>query len=321
MKKFISNLILFISLLAVVIYLLDLYLSYNLKKSNSFAVGEYSVWNDVLDGKVNSDIVIYGSSRAWQHIDPMMINNEFNLSAYNLGINGHNFWLQYLRHSLLLENNSKPKLIIHALDMSTLAKRKDLHNLEQFLPYMLWNCEIYKATESYEGFGLIDYAVPLTRYSKASGGVMESLRKVKINTDKEWRVKGYKGQEVQWNSDFDNAKKKMKSYEIKLDSLSLILFDKYLKECISNKIHVILVYSPEYIEGQRFYKNKDRIISLYKSYGKKYNIPFYDYSNDKISYQKKNFYNSMHLNKTGSELFTQKLIDTLKKSEVLKSIK
>ncbi|WP_394773892.1 hypothetical protein [Flavobacterium sp.] len=320
MKKFIINLTLFVFSLSGLIYSLDLYISYNLKKSNSFAVGEYSTWNDVLEGKVNSDIVIYGSSRAWQHINPIMITNEFNLSTYNLGINGHNFWLQHLRHSLLLQNNIQPKLIIHALDMTTLVKRKDLHNLEQFLPYMLWNNEINKAIRSYNGFDLVDYTIPLTRYSKVSGGIKESLKMTKVSADKTWRIKGYRGEDIQWNSDFDKAKKKMKNYEIKLDNPSIVLFDEYLRECKSKNIYVILVYTPEYIEGQKFYKNKDKIISLYKSFGKKYNIPFYDYSNDEISYNKKNFYNAMHLNKLGSELFTQKLIDTLKNSKILKSI-
>ena len=42
------------------------------------------------------------------------------------------------------------------------------------------------------------------------------------------------------------------------------------------------------------------------------------FSTDAISYQKKYFYNSVHMNKTGAELFTAKLIDTLKQSNMIK---
>jgi hypothetical protein len=80
------------------------------------------------------------------------------------------------------------------------------------------------------------------------------------------------------------------------------------------------VCAPEYIEGQIFTKNRGEVISLYTKYSHKYNIPFYDYSTDAISYQKKYFYNTNHLNKMGAELFTTKLIDTLKQSNVFKGM-
>ena len=51
-------------------YFADLVISKELKKSNSYTFGEYSIWNDIYDGKINADIVIYGSSRAWVHFDP-----------------------------------------------------------------------------------------------------------------------------------------------------------------------------------------------------------------------------------------------------------
>ena len=67
-------------------------------------------------------------------------------------------------------------------------------------------------------------------------------------------------------------------------------------------------------------KNRGEVLSLYTNYSHKYNIPFYDYSNDAISYQKKYFYNTNHLNKTGAELFTAKFIDTLKQSHLIKEL-
>ncbi|TDO83774.1 hypothetical protein EV143_101216 [Flavobacterium chryseum] len=320
MKKFIRQVVFFLAPIVITAYFVDVFISKNLKKSNSYAAGEYSIWNDVIDGKINSDIVIYGSSRAWVQINPTMLFNELNLSTYNLGIDGHNFWLQYLRHSLLIENNVRPKLIIHSVDVFTLLKKKDLYNFEQFLPYMLWNDKIKDKTISYNGFDLIDYEIPLIRYFKSREAKKIAFSMAKISKDKEVRIKGYQAQDYKWNSDFDEAKKKMKNYDIKLDNASILLFDKYLKECQYKNIKIILVYTPEYIEGQKFVRNRDSIISLYRNFSKKYNIPFYDYSNDSISFKKKYFYNAEHLNKTGSELFTQKLIDTLKNTKLLKSM-
>ncbi len=312
MKKFIQQILLFLLPIILISYFLDNYISTNLKKSNSFAEKEYPTWNAIIDGKINSDIVIYGSSRAWVHINPTMISDSLNVSTYNLGIDGHNFWLQYLRHSMLLENNNKPKIVIFSLDVFTLQKVKDLYNSDQFLPYMLWNNKIKEATISYNCFKAIDYEIPLIRYLGRQKAINIAFSINKTNNKVE-RIKGYQGRDEEWNADFDKAKKNMKNYERELDSASILLFERFLNECKSQNIKILFVYSPEYIEGQKFVKNRSEIISLYEKYSKKYNIPFYNYSKDPLSYQKKYFYNASHLNKTGAELFTKKLIDSLKK--------
>jgi hypothetical protein len=315
MKKFITQFIIFCVPALIAAYAFDVFVSIHLKESNSFAKKEYPVWNTLRDGKVNSDIVIYGSSRAWVHIDPKMISDSLKVSCYNLGINGHNFWLQYLRHQLLLEKNTKPKLIIHSLDAFTLQKNEDLYNAEQFLPYMLWNNQIKEATISYNGFPFVDYEIPLIRYYGRQEAINTAIELyTNPHNNPIQRIRGYQGQGREWNSDFEKAKSKMKGYNVKIDPPSQLLFENYLKECRSKNIKIILVYTPEYIEGQKFVMNRDSIIKMYNKFSTEYKIPFYDYSNDTISYNKKYFYNSLHLNKKGAELFTNKLINRLKAS-------
>jgi len=322
MKKNIKYLLLFITPIVLFSYSIDLFISKYLKKSNVTAIGEYSVWNDVFDGKINSDVVIYGSSRAWVHISPKILSNRLDFSIYNLGINGHNFCLQYLRHKELLKFNMKPKLIILSLDYLTLEKQKDLYNSDQFLPYMLWNNDIKEATISYNGFSFLDYQIPLVRYY----GQLQSIytaNSIFINCAKNplVRIKGYEGAKKTWNGDFDKAKLTMKNYEIKCDSVNVALFKKFLNECKSKDIKLIFVYTPEYIEGQRFIKNRTQLMGIYKKFSEQYKIPFYDYSNDSICYQKKYFYNAGHMNDKGAELFTKKFADTLFQSKIIKELK
>ena len=109
-------------------YFFDVSISKNLKNSNRFAEKEYPTWNAIYEGKVNSDLLIFGSSRAWIHIDPTMISDSLGISSYNLGIDGHNFWLQNLRYRELLKYNKMPKFIICSLDYFTLKKNKELYN-------------------------------------------------------------------------------------------------------------------------------------------------------------------------------------------------
>ncbi|WP_310555630.1 hypothetical protein [Flavobacterium sp.] len=320
MKKFIKQISLFLFPLIIFAFIIDFFISKNLKKSNSFAHKEYSIWNDILDKKINADVLIYGSSRAWVQIDPSMISNNLKMTCYNLGIDGHNFWLQNLRHVLFLENNQKPKLIIHSLDIFTLSKIPNLVNSEQFLPYMLFDNKIKNATISYKGFKITDYYLPLIRYYGNHDALKTAISMSQNNENKIERINGYQGQDKKWDFEFEKAKKLAPFIEIPFDQATLELFDNYIKECKLKNIKLIFVYTPEYIDGQLFVKNRKHILDTYIGISKKYAIPFYDYSNDSISFNKKLFYNTLHLNKNGSQLFSKKFIDTLKNDKIIKSL-
>lgn len=312
MKKFILTLLCFCLPIIILLIPIDYLLSNKLKGLNDFAKGENLVWNDIYNSNVNDDIVIYGSSRAWVHIDPLLIESKLGRKAYNLGIDGHNFWLQNLRHQELLKYNQKPDYIIYSIDVFTLAKRKDLYNYDQFLPYMLGNDNIHDFTSSYEGFSYFDYNFPLIRY-EGKKNVIRQAFKTSILEDnaKLARVKGYRGIEKKWNKDFDKAKQKKVNFSVEIDLASVEKFELFLDECEKNSIKVIFVYTPEYIEGQEFVSNRNEIVSLFEEIALKHKILFLNYSDTSISKQKKYFYNALHLNKTGAELFTNKLIKDL----------
>jgi len=287
----------------------DYYISEKLKDTHN-APGEIEVWNDIYNKNIDADIAIYGSSRAWVHISPKIIEDSLNLKAYNFGIDGHNFWLQYLRNKEYLKYNKAPKVIILSVDVFSFAKRKDLYELNQFKPYMLWNGDINKFTSSYDGFNFEDYYLPLIRYygsMRGSGSVIKPSSNESL-----YRNKGYKGMERKWNNDLAKAKLEKKYFSINIDSDTVSLFNQFLLECKSNEITVILVYTPEYIDGQNFVKNREKIIKIYNDFSNKYDLLFLDYSDDNLCMQKEYFYNASHLNKKGSEIFTSKLAQDLK---------
>jgi hypothetical protein len=293
-------------------YSLDIFISGELKKSNSHAQKEYPIWNTIIEGKLNSDILIYGSSRACGHFDTKIIEDSLKQLTFNIGIEGHRFKLQYLRHLLAFKNNPKPKLIIHSVEGTTL-ERGNLYNPDQFLPYMLFNDIFFDFTSEFKGYSSLDYKIPLIRYYGKLDALKTALKMIIMpQSNLVERVKGYQGHVRSWNNDFDNAKKTMKKYAMKIDSSTLVLFDKYLKECKEQEIEVILVYSPIYIEGQEFMANNEDIINVYKKYAMKYDFSFLDFTNDELCYKKEYFYNTTHLNKTGAELFTKKLTHEIK---------
>jgi hypothetical protein len=315
MKNFISTLFLFLFPILIASYLADSFISNQLKKSNLFGGYQMPMMNELTEGKIKSDILIYGSSRAAVHIDPKMIDNSTGLSTWNLGADGNNFLLQYYRHSQILKYNHKPKLIIHSLDIFAFNSYIKLFNSEQFIPFMLFNKDLFDINRKYEFFKIYDFLIPLIRYRGNQSAINHSID-IYFNPQNNFiqRINGYKAEDKFWNNDFDNAKLKISKYKIDLNQELISLFETYIQECKNNKIKIIFVYSPEYIEGQKFILNRKDVFSLYTALSRKYSIPFYDFSNDSICLDKRYFYNSIHLNKTGANLFTNMLIDTLKKN-------
>ncbi|MFK8060001.1 MAG: hypothetical protein AB8B78_07915 [Polaribacter sp.] len=313
MKKFTKNLAYFILPLLLISYPLDILFSNILKENNKFP-GEYEVWNDIYESKINCDIAIYGSSRAWVQIDSEIIENTLQKKTYNFGMDGHNFWLQYLRHLEYIKHNKKPNHILLNVDIFTLEKRAELYQQEQFLPYMLWNKNIHSYTNTYKGFNTSDYYIPFLRYigkNRVIKNIATQLIGKKGDTAK-YRNKGYKGFDKKWDKNVDSILTSKQKYKIKFHLETLNLFEQFLKECIKDNIIVTLVYAPEYIDGQNYTINREEAITYYKKISKKYKVTFLNYSKDNISLRKNLFYNASHLNKIGSKLFSRKLALDLK---------
>ncbi len=297
----------------LLVYPMDWFISSQLQKSRSHASGEFTTWNDLYAGNINADLAIYGSSRAWVQIDPAILEKELNKLAYNFGIDGHNFWLQYFRHKLFLKNNPKPRCIVISVDIFTLQKRPNLFNANQFLPYMLLDDEVYDYTKSYEGFRSSDYHIPLIRYLGRFDAIRDALKAfMKTPNPKTGRQKGYKPEDVEWNNDFERVKRQMDFYEVEQDTTSIELYDKFLQECKDDNIEVIMIYAPEYIEGQDFVRGRDKVIKMFRDFSKKYAIRFIDYSDHELCFDKKYFYNATHLNKRGAQIFSKQLAKDLK---------
>lgn len=318
MKKFILTVTYFFLPILILSMPLDYFFSKQLSESSKFAGGENLVWNDIYDGKINDDIFIYGSSRAWVHISPQILEEKLGRTAYNFGFDGQNFKIQNLVHQEVMRYNSKPNYIIYSLDIFTFERKDEIYNNNQFLPYMFMNDNLRSYLSSYNGHSYYDYYLPMIRYAGKSHVIQQALKFSNNKAIGPFRIKGYKGQDALWNDDLKKAKEKQSNLVIKIDSELVEDFKVFLDKCESDNIKVIFVYTPEYFEGQNFVSNRGEIISLYKKISENRQIPFIDYSDDILSTQKEYFYNSSHLNKKGSELFTKKLSEDLINTNLLK---
>lgn len=311
MKKILIKIFVFILPILLLAYPLDFLISTQLEKSNRFS-GEFSVWRDIYAGNINSKILIYGSSRAWVHINPYHIEQKLNTSCYNLGLDASSFYLQYLRHLEYIENNKHPNMIIMSLDIFSFIGKKNLYNYQQYMPY-IWKQNIRNYTKTYNVFDAYDYNMPLIRYLGEKKVFKALFNVLKKNNDSKATVrqKGFMGVNKNWNDDLKKATEAQKIYRVNFDNELFELFKEFLNYCKKQNIEMIFVYSPEYIEGQKYVANRDSILNLFVNVATISDIPFLDYSNDSICYNKELFYNTLHLNKEGADIFSRKLSNDL----------
>lgn len=317
MKKFfLKSIFLLIIPLGIISYIIQFKIDTKLAKSN---LSNYKDWNNIIESKINADLIIQGSSRAWVHISPYSIDTAFKLNSYNIGIDGFDFIMQYHRFRLYMEHNKKPEYILQIIDPFTLSKRKDLYMPEQFIPY-LHDSIIRKAVMFYDGLRYADLYFPFLKYYHTSQTRELITQSLTNDTSRTYRkYKGFIPMDRNWDSDFRSFKKaNLKGFRTNPDKNSQKFFEEFLKYCRENEIKLILVFPPEYTEAQQLMINRDSVFNLISSYAAEFKFPFIDYSSHPICNDTTLFYNSQHLNIKGVEAFNKVLISDLKSLNIIR---
>lgn len=308
MKQFLKKVSVFLFIVVLFATVTDFLVTNALQQADK---GDLASWNKIYNRQLDADVLIYGSSRARVHFDPRIFKNKLGISAYNMGIDGHNFVMQKARHDAILRNNAPPKLIVLSVDYFTLNKRDDLFNADQFLPYIL-QPEIREVTRHYEGLDVYDYYLPMARYIGRQGLVLEGFRSMmgrKLMSHETFD--GFVPQFLQWDNKLEEMIKEKKAYETVVEEQYLKLLRDFLIDCRKKGINVLMVYAPEYIKGQQFVQGRKNMMAVFNRLSSEFKVPFWDFSTDSLSKDKGLFYNALHLNADGANLFTSKFVRML----------
>ena len=84
-----------------------------------------------------------------------------------------------------------------------------------------------------------------------------------------------------------------------------------VEECQDDRVKVIFVHSPMYIEATNKIDDTAAMWTMYRNLANKYDIPILNYSHDSICYDTSLFYNAQHLNRKGAERFSRMLAKDL----------
>ncbi len=263
----------------------------------------------------NADILIFGSSRAMYHYDPRLIRDSLKMSCYNVGQPGAaSILLPYALFKVMTKRYT-PKIIILEYNADINGGARGYDRLSVLLPYYKDYPEldpIISVRSPYEKFKLMSAIYPfnsnivyIVRYNtnafverkdidgfypaKSKIPNMEVLEKL-IKADQEYNMKA------------------------KYDS-NVVIALKYVIDWSKEKnISLFIVNSPVF-----HMENESQIPTSQASqqavdYIKKSNVNYFDFSSDStFQGHMEWFFDHIHLNEDGAKVFTNVIIDTLKK--------
>ena len=296
MKKALIKALLFFLIPIPVLYLADTIITRGLQKSRA---GYLAVWNDIYGSRINADVLICGSSRAGRMISPAILDSNLHTHAYNLGMDGWEFTMQYA---------------LQCIDLKLFTERTNLFLHKQFLPY-LYDTAIINITNRFTGrFSLAERYVPMFKYNNEPEMVIEGWRSFFGHGETQRVYKGYMPYASNWDGSFFNRVKDPQPTQADLAAIrhTTAEFETFIDYCKANDIQLIFVYPPTFHEPHFAELVATNIIAPIQTYAEKNHLIFLNYSNDPMCYDWSYFYNISHFNKTGAELFSRQLAKDLK---------
>ena len=309
MKSFLGKIILFLTLFGGGYITFFYFIDEGVKDSK---YRDFTEWNEIFSANINAELLIVGSSRAWRQVDPKIMDDKLKTNTYNMGIDGYHIPMQLTKYQIYCKTNQRPKVMVYIVDHFSFDQRPDLFNKYQFAPYF-HDTLLKNRLKEYEGYKWQHYNAPYFQYSGSKevcvAGLLECFGFKKFKSDK---YKGFRSKNASWEPDFENEKRanpKGKRAEVKASVLNE--FSDFLKLETKRGVNVVVVYAPDYHEFQNYIINRDSVIQLYQTICDDIEIPFVDYSDHYLCYDKKYFYNPTHLNSEGANAFTQDLAEKL----------
>jgi hypothetical protein len=276
--------------------------------------GEFGVWNRIVQGSVNAEIIVSGSSRALSHYDPRILQQATGRTAFNIGLNGSQTDMQLARLKTYLRHNRKPALLIHNLDaFSFQVTRKEVYDPGQYVPYL-------DQPDLYDALLRIDAGTWKWRHLPLYGYATSDLRLTWLAGLRDWigparadtHIAGYKPRDLRWTEDFERFRaNRPLGIQVSIEPEGIEQMEELMRLCADQQIPVVLTYSPEYLPMQAMTINRAEIFERFAALASKHGALLLDFSGSPISQRQDYFYNSQHLNVGGASEFSRELASRL----------
>lgn len=262
----------------------------------------------ILNGKINHDIVIIGSSRAVNGIQPSYIIEKTNQSCYNLGFSGSNILFHKTVFDLLIEYNKPKKVLLILDDEFSFTNHNNTIYRKDKLESHLENDKVLSIYCEQSSKNYISSKISWTyRENQSLFDAMEYIFKGKDKADITNNINEHGFIPLSDTISFvdvEDEKSKLVPYDENLELQPFVeSFENFLSKAETNNIELYVIRMPSYKNHTTGFN--ERIMEII---GKR-NFTYLDYSDLvlNVSY----FYDNGHLNNKGAKVFSKILAENI----------
>lgn len=274
------------------------------------------VWTAVFSGRITSEILIVGSSRAKTHYDCGVLQKRTGMSCFNAGLDGSRIGVQLAQLRVFLKRNRRPRLVVIDIDRNTARgvrppfKLKEVFDPVQYLPF-LHEPEVFRAfcelkpddcwkhrwipMYSAAVYGQVFIKRSLSGLFFESQGLQNTVPGIPLNF-KTWTDSYERGYHLP-----------EKPFEDLLDPEGTALLVEMIRELRGRGIPVIVVHSPEFKVLQQRLLNYRGLLNDLRRQAEDAGAVFWDFTRISINDNPRCFKDSRHLNTPGALLFSELL--------------
>ena len=303
MKVFLTYVFVLVGLLVILNLVLGKFVDLTLVSGTHTYFEE---WEQIVNGEINAELIIMGSSRGKVSYDPQILQDKLGLEAFNLSFDGAPQNLQLDKYNTYLAYNERPQILIQNIDLAHFSTLSEIPFREQLLP-VTRKSEIKGILKKYDSefsfwelHGVVKYAYDSRLFKRGlsyllSGNTTHSHKRDFL---------GFYPVDKKFTEDKMNIKRLQELNDQPDDLIDYNGFNNtlsFIKNQSNAGTKVILVWIPEHtrrreltVVSSEVVKNK--IIAFCKQTT---NVDFIDLQNYSLK-EDNHFYDTFHLNKEGS---------------------
>ena len=283
----------------------------------------FGVFNRIVSGGINAEILITGSSRAFSHYDPRIIQQATGYTTFNIGVNGSQTDMQLAVLKTYLKHNRRPSLLVHNLDSFAF---ETTHGGVSFpglyLPYL-------SEEPLYTTLAHIDRGIWKSRYLPLYGYAVEDMNFTWLSASVRWSA-GTRPRTVTSDSSQDihhgqaissrssavtqtASDGRSSPRDSSCSKNSCVCAESLAFTCFS-------WYSPVYYEMQALERNRAEVFARFQELAERHGASLWDLSRSPVAFDRAYFYNSQHLNAKGAARFSADVAAALVQDGWVKSM-
>ncbi len=304
MKRFLKNILIF----GLLFFLIDKLFIYFIVVSPQKEVDKRLEL--LVNGKINKEIVILGSSRGARNIIASEIEKKTGHTAYNLAYPGSDIEFHEFVTRTLLKFNKAPKVILLSVDYPMAFLPNSILNfrLDRLYPLVKYSYINNELIDRGERNIITSNLFALSRMNKTNFDIRQKqFTALDTLYDDGSMPISFQKENEDWTPDATTEK-----YSSKKElAIKVRCFKKIMALCREKNIKLIIVQPPLFDPMDNGFRL--RLEQLTHN-----TVPFFDYNKQNPIYSDKNyFYDRTHLKRNGAIIFTDEIVQYLKTNNTL----